>query len=269
MLAAGAGDAAGFSCNACDVKASEVERCRRIDPAEYSTGMLFNPPGMKTTYKRSTCLYSLAREYRDESLCEEVRERKSLFFDGSAITRENCEQRVREVMAGDPEVVIADVKRLADVRWFRNGNGRDFDVHVRTSGSYAHRYELTVLMLDKAGAPGQVLWRNEYGRRAVDQRLQVRIPEPDMAAAAAALGLQPPYRFRVTFALVEPTLAEVEQFAAMSPGERESSVEQVFDPYALASALERIYSMISSGCHPSCGMVFTIHGTPNRSTRAP
>ena len=134
LAASSGGQPAGFSCKACDRKASEVERCRSIAPDAYTTGLLFNPPGMKTSYKRSSCLFGLARKYRDASLCEEVRERKSLFFDGSALTRENCEQNVREAMARRPPVVIADVKQLADVRWFRNGNGRDFDVHVGRPG---------------------------------------------------------------------------------------------------------------------------------------
>src|SRR3546814_1936301 len=47
------GSAVEFHCNACDVKASEVERCQRMDPADYVTGLLFNPPGMKTYFKRS------------------------------------------------------------------------------------------------------------------------------------------------------------------------------------------------------------------------
>lgn len=233
VAAPGGGEPAGFSCPACELKASEVERCRSIDPEEYSTALLFNPPGMKTLYQRSSCLFSLARKYRDASLCAEVRERKSLFFDGSALTRESCEREVREAIAGDPPVVVADVKRLADVRWFRNGNGRDFDVHVLASGSFPHRYGLTVLMFDEAGAASRVLWRDTHGMRAEDQRLRVRIPEADMAAAAAALGVQAPYRFRFAFALVEPGLAEVEQFAALPPDERESSVDQVLDPYAL------------------------------------
>lgn len=74
-------------------------------------------------------------------------------------------------------------------------------------------------------------WRNSYGMRAVDQQLHVRITGSDMAAAAAALGLQPPYRYRVIFALVEPGLAEVRQFASMPLEERESRLEQALDPY--------------------------------------
>src|SRR3546814_12431633 len=77
------GSAAEFHCNACDVKASEVERCRRMDPADYVTGLLFNPPGMKTYFKRSSCLQAIAVDYRDASLCEEVRDRKSTRLNSS------------------------------------------------------------------------------------------------------------------------------------------------------------------------------------------
>ncbi|NLG60472.1 MAG: hypothetical protein GX538_09990 [Gammaproteobacteria bacterium] len=104
------------------------------------------------------------------------------------------------------------------------------------------RWMLFLLLLAHGAAAGsgpqpcsRVLWRDGYGMRAADHELRVRIPESDMAAAADALGVHPPYRVRVTFALVEPGLAEVAQFAAMPLGERESSVDQVLDP----SALER------------------------------
>ncbi|MDN5782572.1 MAG: hypothetical protein L0H23_11235, partial [Luteimonas sp.] len=157
----------------------------------------------------------------------------SIFFDGSAFSRQACERRVREAVAGDPQVVIADIHRLAGMQWFRNGNGRDFDVHVRTSGSYAHRYALTLLMLDEKGARSQTLWHREYGYRAEDDELRILIRAADMDAAATALGVESPYRVRLTLALVEPGLAEVAQFAAMSPGERKSSLEQVVDPGAL------------------------------------
>src|SRR3546814_11692364 len=97
------GSAAEFHCNACDVKASEVERCQRMDPADYVTGLLFNPSGMKTYFKRSSCLQAIAVDYRDASLCEDVRERKSLFFDGSEISRASCERRGEERARSDPK----------------------------------------------------------------------------------------------------------------------------------------------------------------------
>src|SRR3546814_7820051 len=88
-----------------------------MDPADYVTGLLFNPSGMKTYFKRSSCLQAIAVDYRDASLCEDVRERKSLFFDGSAISRASCERRVEERARSDPKVIISDIHRLADVAY--------------------------------------------------------------------------------------------------------------------------------------------------------
>lgn len=75
-----------------------------------------------------------------------------------------CEQRVRKAVRDAPVVVIRDIHRLDEVAWFRNGNGRDIDVHVGTSGSYRHQYEITVSMLDASGTDSQTLHRNDYWR---------------------------------------------------------------------------------------------------------
>lgn len=227
------GIAAGFRCNACDLKAADVERCRRIDPAEYSTALLFNPPGMTTLFKRSSCLQRIAVEYRDASLCAEVRERKSLFFDGSAISRASCEERVRERVRDDPKVVIADIHRLADVAYFRDGNGRDIDVRVGVSGSHRHRYELMVAMVDEAGSVIETLHRRDYQLGPDAGPLHVLVRQAQVAAVAGALGLESPYRFQVTLALVEPTLAELRQFVALPAELRKSTVEHRVDPARL------------------------------------
>ena len=130
--------------------------------------------------------------YRDATLCAQVRERKSLFFHGSSLSPGRCERRVREAIAGDPHVVIADIHRLVGMQWFRDGNGRDVDVHVRFSGSYAHRYALTLVMLDQEGARTQTLWHREYGIRAQDKELALLIRAPAIEAAVAALGVASP-----------------------------------------------------------------------------
>lgn len=105
--------------------------------------------------------------------------------------------------------------------------------NVGTSGSYRHRYEITVSMRDASGTNSQVLHRNDYWRGTDAGTLRILLREAQVAAAAQALALEPPYRFRVTLALVEPTLAEVRQFASMARDERESSVDQRIDPAAL------------------------------------
>jgi hypothetical protein len=233
-------DTPAFSCKACDRKAAAVKKCRDIDPGEYSTGLLFNPPGKKTYFARSSCLQEAARKFRDPTLCEEVRERESLFFDGSAISRESCERRVQEAMLQAPDVVIRDPYRLAAVEYFRNGNGRDIDVDIAFSGTYRHRYALTVSMVDEAGATSERLHHREYSLGPATRGLRIWLQEAQVAAAAEALSLEPPYRLRVSLALVEPSLAELEQFAAMSSAERESVVEHRIDPAVLVRDLADI-----------------------------
>src|SRR3546814_17043831 len=95
-----------------------------MDPADYVTGLLFNPPGMKTYFKRSSCLQAIAVAYRDASLCEEVRERKSLFFDGPALSRASCERRVAARARSAPKGITSDISQRAAVATFRTGNGR-------------------------------------------------------------------------------------------------------------------------------------------------
>src|SRR3546814_12652869 len=119
---------------------------------------------------------------------------------------------VEERARSDPKVIISDIHRLADVAYFRNGNGRDIDVRVGFSGSYRHQYELTVSMVDEAGANIETIHRNEYSLGASTGELHILVRQAQVAAAADALALEPPYRFRVTLALVEPSLAEVRPF---------------------------------------------------------
>lgn len=231
------GDTPAFSCKVCDRKAAAVKECQDIDPGEYSTGLLFNSPGGKTYFARSSCLQAAARKFRDPTLCEEVRERESLFFDGSAISRESCERLVQEAARQTPVAVIRDLYRPAAVEYFRNGNGRDIDVHIAFSGTYRHRYALTVSMVDEAGAASERLHHDEYSLGPASRGLRIRLQEAQVAAAADALSLATPYRFRVRLALVEPSLAELQQFAAMSPAERESVVDHRIDPAMLVREL--------------------------------
>ncbi len=222
-----------FSCRACDARAADVARCEAIDPEESVTGLLFNPPGRKTKFVRSSCLQRLAVRYRDASLCAQVRERTSVFFDGSAISRAACQARVAEAARTDAPVLIQDIHRLAEVAFFGNGNGRDMDIHIGFSGAYAHRYALTVAMLDEAGTGSRILDSRERHIGAHTSTLRLLIRAEQMAEAARALAVTPPYRFRITLALVEPAWREVAQFAALGRDERQSVVERRVDPGTL------------------------------------
>src|SRR3546814_11797023 len=101
-------------------------------------------------------------------------------------------------------------------------NGRDIDVRVGFSGSYRHQYELTVSMVDEAGANIETLHRNEYSLGASTGELHILVRQAQVAAAAEALALKPPYRSRVPPALVEPSRPPVRQFGSLPRQLRQS-----------------------------------------------
>src|SRR3546814_1522037 len=88
-------------------------------------------------------------------------------------------------------------------------------------------------MVDEAGANIETLHRNEYSLGASTGELHILVRQAQVAAAADALALEPPYRFRVTLALVEPSLAEVRQFGSLPRELRESSIDHRIDPAKL------------------------------------
>ena len=81
--------------------ARRVETCRAIPVDESVTGLLFNPRGYQHYYLRSYCLQNLALEFREISLCQEVKRRYSLLLDGSQISEQACLEKVGEKKAQD------------------------------------------------------------------------------------------------------------------------------------------------------------------------
>src|SRR5579872_6198371 len=58
-----------------------VETCKSIPASTYESFLIFNPSNVQTYYFRSYCFQRVAGDTRDESLCDQVRERKALFLD--------------------------------------------------------------------------------------------------------------------------------------------------------------------------------------------
>lgn len=78
-----------------------VETCREMSHLSFRTWLIFNPKGRQTYYIRSECFQKMAVRNRDEDLCREVAERKSLYFDGSAVSEKACREAVRMQKALD------------------------------------------------------------------------------------------------------------------------------------------------------------------------
>ena len=136
-------------------KQQKIERCQAIDEKAYSTGMIFNPKGQVTMFERSRCFQDLAFAERDPSLCANVVERKSWFFDGSAISEVSCRKLVAQRIEKDRQDFASKdfdlLHRLRSVAFARNGNGKDFDFELETKGAMSGAYELTVVFSPAGG----------------------------------------------------------------------------------------------------------------------
>ncbi len=129
-------------------KRDRIEAYRAIPEDDYSTALIFNPPGQSTMFHRSACLQQLAHDERDADLCAEVKERKSWFFDWSGISEQSCRELVAERIERDrqeaSEKDFRSIRRLDSVEFFKNGNERDFDAVVTTEGSFPGTYLLNI-----------------------------------------------------------------------------------------------------------------------------
>jgi hypothetical protein len=136
-------------------KQQSIERCQAIDEKAYSTGMIFNPKGQVTMFERSRCFQDLAVAERDPSLCDKVVERKSWFFDGSAISEKSCRERVAQKVEKDRQDFASKdfslLHRLRSVDFARNGNGKDFDFELATQGAMSGAYELELVLAPAGG----------------------------------------------------------------------------------------------------------------------
>ena len=135
-----------------ELRRAALKQCQAIDPADYQSGLFFNPDGYRSYYVRSECFQKTAVQFRDEALCAEVRQRVSLLSSSWGYSRTRCRELVAQGVAADRKT-LEEIKRLyikgavtlRDFRVERNGNGRDFDIIPSFAGDYAHGYEQYVI----------------------------------------------------------------------------------------------------------------------------
>jgi hypothetical protein len=187
--------------------ASAVAKCGAVDPAEYQTGLLFNPVGYRSFYVRSVCFQETAVLFRDDSLCAQARERRSLFFSSWGYSPARCRALVREGAAADLET-LEEMKRryqsdgivLGDFRIDRNGNGRDFDILPTFTGRDRNRYLVEFDIVDPDGRRPVLLYADTHYLDAnSDMRLFVR--QSDLRTRFPDLALGRTYRVRATVSL--------------------------------------------------------------------
>lgn len=127
-----------------EFRIAAITTCQAVDPAEYESGLFFNPDGYRSYYKQSKCFLDAAVRFRDQTLCSLVKERSAFLSSSWGYSTASCLKLVAEGAAADQRD-LEDIKRrysqgavrLRDFRIERNGNGRDFDIIPVFSGEFA------------------------------------------------------------------------------------------------------------------------------------
>ncbi len=200
--------AAGAGTDYIALREASVRRCEGIDPAKYQSGLLFNPEGYRSYYERSQCLQSAAVLFRDESMCEQVRRRSSLFFSSWGVSPEQCHKLVAEGVTADratleqmKRLYASDPIRLRDLHVERNGNGRDFDFIPVFSGSYAHGYTLTFEIMQAGSADTPVLLHSSGYYVDGTSKLRIYVRQADIRKVFPDFAPNRRYRVRATVTL--------------------------------------------------------------------
>ncbi len=219
-------------------RSAAIKSCRAIDPAEYQSGLIFNPDGQRSFYVRSECFQRAALRFRDPALCGEVKERRSLFSSSWGYSPARCRALVGEGIAADRKT-LQEIKhkysrgavRMIDFRVERNGNGRDFDILPTFAGDYAHGHTLRFEVIPPSGKTPILLHSSGY---YVDgsSNLRIFVTQEEIRRRFADFALNRAYSVRATLTL------EVGN-GGQSGFWSEAFIEQVFPVRERSQSLER------------------------------
>jgi hypothetical protein len=129
-----------------------VETCQSIPSHTYNTFLIFNPSDYQTYYFRSECYQKVALQTRDVKLCDQVKERKSFFLNGSAVSQQACLKAVNNQESQDfaERVKPESIHKIEKVEINPTLSG-DFDVKVFPAGTLWGTYKFSVSLLDSSG----------------------------------------------------------------------------------------------------------------------
>ena len=190
-----------------DARSKAVTACEAINPSQSQSGLIFNPDGYRSYYVRSKCFQEAAIEFRDRTLCDQVKERRSLLSSSWGYSAARCRQLVTQGAAMDRallEAIRAAYETsgitLRDFLIERNGNGRDFDIIPAFAGTYAHGYTLLFEILpNPSGVPVLLHSSGYYLDQTSNLRIYVR--QSDVTKQFPLFSLNRPYAVRATLTL--------------------------------------------------------------------
>lgn len=127
-----------------------METCNKISTFSYDTGLIFNPENKQTFYLKSECYLKVAVEERDSTICNKVIERKSIFFNGTGISKNSCILEVQALQQNDNDekVGVDDIHIIKNV--FINHKNRHtiLELEIITEGAPKGRYDLSFNLYD-------------------------------------------------------------------------------------------------------------------------
>ena len=190
-----------------DARSKAVTACEAINPSQSQSGLIFNPDGYRSYYVRSKCFQEAAIEFRDRTLCDQVKERRSLLSSSWGYSAARCRQLVTQGTATDrasleatKTAYVAGGITLRDFLIERNGNGRDFDIIPAFAGTFAHGYTLTFEILpNPLGAPVVLHSSGYYLDQTSNLRIYVR--QADVTRLFPLFSLNHLYPVRATVTL--------------------------------------------------------------------
>jgi hypothetical protein len=191
--------------NYASLMSAATQHCEKIDPNESQSGLIFNPDGYRSYYAQSECFQNAAVQYRNISLCDRVRRRRSLFFSSWGISAAQCRKLVTEGIAADraelqkeKQAANANPIRMRTFRIERNGNGRDYDIVPVFSDGSAHGYRLVYEIL-RAGQQPIMLQSNGY---YVDPNANLRLFVRQADIRSRFPGFQPGSTYNVRATMI-------------------------------------------------------------------
>jgi hypothetical protein len=130
-----------------------VETCRSIPATTYETFLLFNPSNLQTYFFRSYCFQEVAVQTRDENLCDQVKERKAIFLNGSGVSPMACRKAVAEIRNKDfaERVRPESVHKIESIKIDSAPSG-DIEVRFVPAGTLWGTYRFTISLIDPSGA---------------------------------------------------------------------------------------------------------------------
>jgi hypothetical protein len=208
-----------------------AETCESIPPSTYESFLIFNPSNLQTYYFRSYCFQRVAAQMRDLKLCDQVKERKALFLDGSGISLEACQHAVLDKKSKDFEerVMPESIHKIERVD-LRSASSGDLEIRVFPAGSLWGTYKFSVALVDGSGKLIGIL--NELETHLSDRRdpLFVSVPHRRIEELAGSAGLcGKALAVRVGIKLLRDDKGQLQR-SALPPADLESTVIQSLQP---------------------------------------